>query len=154
MAEIFKPFFSKAVSNLNIQYDKIVNCISAEPDPVLNAIEKYREHPSIKKIVEQVITRHSFSFSHVTVGDIINEIADLDETKATSKDYIPPKLIKENWDIFAQKLLIDFNSSVDYASFPNNLKFADVSPAYKKGDRLYKSKYRPVSVLSSLSKNI
>ena len=93
VAEIFKTFFSKAVSNLNIQYDKIVNCISAEPVPVLNAIEKYREHPSIEKIEEQVITRHSFSFSHVTVGDIINEIADLDETKATPKDSIPPELI-------------------------------------------------------------
>ena len=28
---------------------------------VLNAIEKYREHPSIKKIEEQVIKRQSFS---------------------------------------------------------------------------------------------
>ena len=51
------------------------------------------------------------------LGDIIYEIADLDETKATQKDSVPPKLIKENWDIFAQKLLIDFNASVDYASF-------------------------------------
>ena len=40
-AETFKTFVSKAVSNLNIQYDKIVNCISAEPDPVLNAIGKH-----------------------------------------------------------------------------------------------------------------
>ena len=43
VAEIFKIFFSKAVSNLNIQYDKIVNCFSAELDPVLNATEKYRK---------------------------------------------------------------------------------------------------------------
>ena len=69
---MFKTFSSKAVSNLNIQYDKIVDCISEEPDPVLNAIENYREHPSIKKIEEQVIKRLSFSFSHVTLGDIIN----------------------------------------------------------------------------------
>ena len=34
VAEIFETFVSKAVSNLNIQYDKIINCISAEPGPV------------------------------------------------------------------------------------------------------------------------
>ena len=56
-------------------------------------------------IEEQVITRHSFSFPHIMVGAIINEIAYLDETKATSKDSIPPKLIKENWDIFPQKII-------------------------------------------------
>ena len=152
VAEIFKAFFSMAVANLKIQYDKIVNCISVEPDPVLNAIEKYRKHPSIKNIEEQLIKRHSFSFSRVSVGNIINEIADLDETKATSKDSIPPKLINENWDILAQKLLIDFITSVDYASFPNNLTFADVSPAYIKGDRLDKCNYMLVSLLSSFSK--
>ena len=122
VAEILKTFFSMAVANLKIRHDKIVNCISAEPDPVLNAIE----HPNIKKIEEQVITRHSFSFSHVTVGDIINAIADLDETKATPKDCIPPKLIKEKWDIFTLKRLIDFIVSVDHASFPNTYKFEDV----------------------------
>ena len=113
----------------------------------MNVIENYREHPSIQKIEEQVIKRPSFIFSQVTLGDIINEIADLDETKATPKDSIPPKLIQENWDIFSQKLLIDFNASVDYASFPNNLKFADVSPGYKKGDRLDKCNYRPVGTI-------
>ena len=32
------------------------------------------------------------------------------------------------------------------------MKYADVSPIFKKGDRLDKSNYRPISILSSLSK--
>ena len=37
-------------------------------------------------------------------------------------------------------------------NFPNNLKNADVTPVFKKGDRLDKCNYRPVSILPSLSK--
>ena len=51
----------------------------------------------------------------------------------------------------AHKLSIDFNVSIYHGTFPNNLKYADVSPAYKKGDRLNKCNYRSVSILSSLS---
>ena len=62
----------------------------------------------------------------------------LDEKKAIPKDSIPPKIIKGNCDIFAHTLLVDFNTSVDYGLFPNNLEYADVSPALMKGDRLDK----------------
>ena len=51
-----------------------------------------------------------------------------------------------------QKDFIDFNHSIDTGCFPSNLKLADVTPIFKKGDRLDKSNYRPVSILSSLSK--
>ena len=36
--------------------------------------------------------------------------------------------------------------------FPDILKLADVSPNYKKSDNLVKGNYRPVSVLTTLSK--
>ena len=47
---------------------------------------------------------------------------------------------------------MDFHKAIKSGVFPDNLKYADVSPAFKKGDRLNKANYRPVSVLSSLSK--
>ena len=51
-----------------------------------------------------------------------------------------------------QKLFVDFNVAIDTGLFPNNMKLAGVSPVFKKGDRLDKANYRPVSILSSLSK--
>ena len=36
--------------------------------------------------------------------------------------------------------------------FPGNMKHADISPSYKKADNLIKENYRPVSVLTTLSK--
>ena len=94
----------------------------------------------------------SFSFSHTRIEDIICEITSLDVSKATPKDSIPPKLIKENLDLFAQKLFVDFNVAIDTGLFPNNMKLADVSPVFKKGDCLDEANYRPVRILSSLSK--
>ena len=93
----------------------------------------------------------SFSFLHVTLLDIIKEISCLDVNKASPIDSIPPKVIKENRDIFAYKLVIDFNASIDYGVFPKNCKYADISPAFKKRNRLDRSNYRPVSILPSIS---
>ena len=58
----------------------------------------------------------------------------------------------ENCDILSQRLQADFNVSINNSTFPDNMKFADVTPAHKKGDRTDKSNYRPVSVLPGLSK--
>ena len=106
-------------------------------------------------------SENSFSFVHVP--PIIKDVKKVspkvsippiikDVTKASPNDSIPSKLIKENRDIFAYKLFRDFNASIDYDLFPINCKYADISPAFKKGDRLDRSNYRPVSILPSIFK--
>ena len=68
-------------------------------DPITKAIKRYDELPSIKKTKEEMNGDKLFCFSRVWYQDIINEIVLLEESKATPKDSIPPKIIKENWDI-------------------------------------------------------
>ena len=46
----------------------------------------------------------------------------------------------------------DINRCIDEGKFPSNLKNADVTPVYKKVDRLLKGNYRPISILPTLSK--
>ena len=152
VAGISNTFFSNAVSNLDIQYIDIFNHPYDNPNPILNAIKKYEEHHSIKQIKERISGENSFRFSHVPWNEILNEIFSMDVKKATPKDTIQPKLIKENWDICGPKLLIDFNFSIDYGQFTNNCKYACISSAFKKGDCLDRSNYRLVSFLSSISK--
>ena len=45
-----------------------------------------------------------------------------------------------------------FNCCIDKGEFPNDLKHADIVPIYKKNNKCEKENYRPVSILSNLSK--
>ena len=45
-----------------------------------------------------------------------------------------------------------FNTSIDQSIFPSDLKYADVTPIFKKKDSTSKENYRPISILPSISK--
>ena len=45
------------------------------------------------------------------------------------------------------------NATIDNCCFPDKLKEADISAIYKKDDTCQKVKYRPISVLSAMSKS-
>ena len=57
-----------------------------------------------------------------------------------------------NSDIIAPVLTECYNQNIKNSTFSNELKNADISPVYKKKDRHDKSNYRPVSIVSFLSK--
>ena len=120
-------------------------------DPVLKAIKKYSAHPSILNIKEKM-NNNVFSFRKVTYEEILNEINSLDTSKSTQSEDIPFKIIKDNADIFANFILQNFNKCIIDGKFPDQLKKADVSPVFKKGNHNDKTNYRPVSILPSLSK--
>ena len=45
-----------------------------------------------------------------------------------------------------------FNNALSSSQYPNGLKYADVTPVFKKDDKSEKSNYRPISILPNLSK--
>ena len=120
-------------------------------DLVLKTIKKYSTHPSILNIKEKM-NNNMFSFRNVTYEEILNEINSLDTSKSTQSEDIPFKIIKDNADIFANFILQNFNKCIIDGKFPDQLKKADVSPVFKKGNHNDKTNYRPVSILPSLSK--
>ena len=150
VVKIFDSHFSNVVQNLDIEN---INCISVSDDPVIEAIKSFENHPSIMKINTIFDTYIDlFRFQDVNLDDISREINNLDKSKACQENDIPTKIIKENCDIFAEHLLADFNRSVNSNTFPDILKLADVRPIFKKEDRTDKCNYRPVSILSNISK--
>ena len=76
--KIFNEYFSNIVPNLDIQRPP---SITLHHDPVLNAIKKFENHPSILEIIKQIPSdvAYPFSFRTLTLTKIINEIKNLEE---------------------------------------------------------------------------
>ena len=72
--------------------------------------------------------------------------------KATGFNNISPKLLKYGATEIAPHLTYFVNLSIKAATFPDLLKHADVSSILKKGDDLNKKNYRPVRILTTISK--
>ena len=153
IAEIFNNFFVNVVSNLNISFDQNLLCESGQTDdPIRRIIEQYKNHPSILAINDNVDSAYTFSFNFVTFEDVFKEIRNLDKKKASQDTDIPTRIIKENADIIAKFLFLNFNNAVRESKFPDSLKNANVTPVYKKDSRTEVTNYRPVSILPNLSK--
>ena len=77
----------------------------------------------------------TFSFNFVSHGDIVKEFNKLKTKKASQKTDIPTKIVKENVDIISHFLHYNFNNSLSCSTFPTGMKYADVTPIYKKDDK-------------------
>ena len=151
-AEIFNTFFSNSVQNLDIDRNLFVDNGTILADPIDNIIETFKDHPSVASINQKGFIRNSFSFQNVVDDDVFEIINNLNTSKAYQKNNIPPKFLKDNADVCASVICNDLNSNIERGCFPVNLKNADITPTFKKADRLLKINYRPVSILPTLSK--
>ena len=81
IAECFNSYFANIVDTINIPPDVTANDYEPIDDPVLNAINKYANHPSILRIKERFTSWETFEFSKVDHTLVYSEIMHLDKTK-------------------------------------------------------------------------
>ena len=93
-----------------------------------------------------------FTFSPVTMNYVLKELRSINIRKTTGCDLIPDKLIKEGAHFLCKPIPSLINKCFDTCTFPNALKLADVVPIFKKINMLSKMNYRPISILSCISK--
>ena len=84
--------------------------------------------------------------------EIISIINNLDSTKACGPNNIPNRMLKNFSDSFAKPLTSIINRCFEMGIFPNLLKPANVIPVYKKEEKTLCCNYRPISLLSNISK--
>ena len=154
LARIFNEFFVNIVPNLgiNTNHSFLINTDN-ENDPIEKAIAKYKNHPSIisiKKFMEN--SDSSFSFQHVPKDKITKTIEMLDPKKVVQSNDIPTKLIKSFSGFFSDYIYINLNKCIKDGEYVEDFKKAEVRPLSKKDGRKEKSNYRPVSILSNVSK--
>lgn len=134
------------------------NTFFYEPNEKVNILNKYfcsistvsndeKELPIFDDRCNNSITRIT-----VTEQEVSDIIGTLNINKAVGPDCISNRMLVSVKDVISNPLSILFNKSLRQKLFPNNWKTAHVIPLFKKGDKSLTSNYRPVSLLSCVSK--
>ena len=93
-----------------------------------------------------------FKFRPVTPQAIQKKLKLINIRKATGYDNIPGKLLRLAHGELAGPVTNLINTTMAMDTFPNPMKYTEVSPFYKKEDNMNKKNFRPVSVLTGISK--
>ena len=86
------------------------------------------------------------------VQDVLSAFLASDSNKATEPDRIPCRLLKETAQQIAPSLTQLHNLSLRLGVVPDEWKLAKIIPVHKKGEKQHVENYRPISLLSVLSK--
>ena len=152
VAEIMNDFFANAVKLLEIEEYNNDFLPNNEKTEIENAILKFKDHPSVTKIKECLNISENFNFSFATINQIYSQISQLNANKPTTEDNIPAKILKQNAGTCSPIISKIYNDSITEGVFPIDLKDADMTPGHKKDEKSSKQNYRPISVLSTVSK--
>ena len=88
----------------------------------------------------------------LTVPEVQSILERLDVTKATGPDGISARLLKETASVIAPSLCKLNNKSLSLGVLPQEWKEANVVPVFEKDKAEFTENYRPISLLSLISK--
>ena len=97
-------------------------------------------------------TLHEFSFNEIGEEDVVNVIDKLPSKTSSGVDGISTNLLKDIKYLISKPLMLIINQCLETGIFPSKLKIAKVIPILKRSDETIFDNYRPISILSSISK--
>ena len=119
-------------------------------DHLSNLLEDHTNIIRIKSNLDNVPDKYDFKKVHEE--EVKQEIMNLNSKKATCHGAIPAKILKQFCDSYLPIITKIINESITEGTFPSELKLAEVTPVFKKLDCMNKENYRPISLLSHMSK--
>jgi len=138
IATQFNKFFTSVADT--IRYDKNIGSTTKNQDSM--------------KYLHKAYT-HSFTplrWEYATTYEVQQAIKTLKTKSASGYDEISNIVIKLSAPYIISPLTYICNSIFNNGIFPDRLKYAVVTPVYKKGSKQNISNYRPISILPSFSK--
>ena len=93
-----------------------------------------------------------FAFILVSENDVLKHLSSLRTKNSAGIDGISVKLLKMLSSALINPLTLIINQSLVTGIFPNKLKIAKVLPLFKKDDCAVMDYYRPISLLTAISK--
>ena len=149
-------------STLNQHYVNVAKTIGSMPtdhelnltdtDFVHHSVEKHKDHVSITNINQHMNKCPNFQIEPVSEAYVSKKLSSIASGKATGYDNIPAKILKIAEPVISPTVTKMINTSITSHQFPNSAKVAEVTPVFKKEDVMSKLNYRPVSILTILSK--
>ena len=140
-----KNFFNgteEISEGFNSYFTQIGKTLASKFGPSNNKFEKYLSTPH----------NHKFSFEEVSEAEIENYINNMESKKSSSFDKLSNAMVKKLVRGLIKPITILINKSLEESFVPANYKIARVLPLYKSGDKCCFNNYRPISLLSVLSK--
>lgn len=96
--------------------------------------------------------RATFFLSPIDESEITKEILQMNSKKSPGPDNLSPKILKFCEPFIRKPLSLLFNSTIELAIYPTQLKIAKVLALYKKKSAYLPENYRPISLLSCIDK--
>ena len=128
-------------NHLNVHFTEIGPRLATNlPVSSTNAEDYLKREPS------------SFEFAEIEPSRTLKLLSKLDITKATGLDQISNKVLKLAAPVIYKQLTELFNLSLKSGEYPDDWKLAKVSPVFKAGERNDPNNYRPISILSTISR--
>ena len=124
-------------------------------EPILNSINKFRNHPSIKLIKSEKKGKLLLPIMLLMKKFLIKSSTCKTyklQKNPTQQNDVPTKILKENSEVFSQYFHENITFYIENLVFPSDLKLANVSSAFKKKPKTSKGNYRPISILPNISK--
>ena len=131
VAEIFNNYFAESGLSHSL----------ALPESELD------KHPSvnlINEIADDQDQEFSFSFQPVTAKYVLDLLLNLNGSKATGLDGIPPRLLKAYAPALATPLTRLINYCLEQSCWISEWKSSNICPVFKKGCEATKVSYRPI----------
>ena len=94
----------------------------------------------------------SFQLEPITLPKVLKLLKNISTDKATELDKIPCRFVKLAAPLIAKSLCSIVNTSIRPTIFPSDWKVAKIIPLHKGNEKDEINNYRPISILSSISK--
>jgi hypothetical protein len=136
LSNTFNTYFSSAAENLlkkNLSGKSKIN----DKEHILHLYQSFQQpFPTMK-------------LRNTTTNEIDKIIYSLKSMNSHGYDKISTRILKASAPFVLSPLTYIFNTILSTGIFPDRLKYAEVKPQPKKGDKSESSNYRPISLLIS-----
>jgi len=139
--EVFNTYFTSLAENLLTKNFSEMDTTNND-DPMTYLRQNIKQcHSQIK-------------LKNTTTYEINKIIYSLKNKTSHGYDEITDKILKASAPFILSPLTYIFNKILSSGIFPDRLKYSEVQPLFKKGEKTKISNYRPISLLPSFSKII